>query len=113
LTSTNISLDPKGDTPSSSEKVASRVSSGKEKGSTEQGMGKGKEIDDSSPASQLKRKVEGYTFLMRFRKHQESVAQSQGQLPRDFLYLPCIHGLLIIHLKEWMKIRCSQKKNTK
>jgi hypothetical protein len=32
LTSTNISLDPKGDTPSSAEKVASRALSGKEQG---------------------------------------------------------------------------------
>jgi hypothetical protein len=56
LASTNIPLDPKGDTPSPAEKVVSKQSSGKEKGSAEQDKGKGKEIDDSPPSQPAKKK---------------------------------------------------------
>jgi hypothetical protein len=56
LASTNILLDPKGDTPSPAEKMVSKQSSGKEIRSAEQNKGKGKEIDDSPPGQPTKKK---------------------------------------------------------
>jgi CO dehydrogenase/acetyl-CoA synthase beta subunit len=48
-------------------------------------------------ASQLRRRVEGYTLLMRWRKHQELVAQSQGQLAKRFP-IPSLHTQFVDHL---------------
>jgi hypothetical protein len=56
LASTNIPLEPKGDTPSYVDRMVSKDSSGKEKGFVEQGRGKGKEIEHSSPSQPTKKK---------------------------------------------------------
>jgi hypothetical protein len=63
LYSTRIPLDPKGDTPSFAEKVDSKDSNGKEKRYPKNGIGKGKEIEDSSPSQQAKKKVRKLHFV--------------------------------------------------
>jgi len=63
LTLENIPLYPKGYTPSSAEKVASKYSRGKEKGSVGQGIEKGKEIEDSSPIQPAKKKGRKLHFI--------------------------------------------------
>jgi hypothetical protein len=54
LTSTNISLDPKGDTPLSAERLASNNSG--EKGRSVAEKGKGKEVEGSSPSQPVLKK---------------------------------------------------------
>jgi hypothetical protein len=87
--------------------VVSKDSSGKEKGSAEQGMGKGKEIDDSSPSQAAKKKGRRLHFADEVEETPRVSSPITRSVPRDFRYLPCIHSLLNIQLKEWMKIRCS------
>jgi hypothetical protein len=56
LASTNIPLDPKGDTPLSAEILASNSSGGKGRSVAEQGKGKGKEIEGPSPSQPVLKK---------------------------------------------------------
>jgi hypothetical protein len=101
LTSTNISLDPKGDTPSSAEKVASRVSSGKEKGSAEQGMGKGKEIDDSSPSQPAKKKGRRLHFVDEVEETPRVSSPITRSASKRFL-VPSLHTQSVDHSTQGM-----------
>jgi hypothetical protein len=60
LNSTNISLDPKGDTPFSAEKSTSNSSWVKEGGVAERG--KGKEIENPSPSQPVLKKIRKIQF---------------------------------------------------
>jgi hypothetical protein len=96
LASTNIPLYPKGDTPSSAEKVASKDSSGKEKGSTEQGRGKGKEIDDYSPSHPTKKKG----IRLHFSDEVEETPKVSSPITRSVskrLHVPSIHTQFVEH----------------
>jgi hypothetical protein len=101
LASTNIPLDPKGDTPSSAEKVASKDSSGKEKGSAEQGMGKGKEIDDSSPSQPAKKKGRRLHFV----DEVEETPKVSSPITRSAakrLHVPALHTQSVEHSTQEM-----------
>jgi hypothetical protein len=56
LASTNIPLDPKGDTPLSAEILASNNSGGKGRSVAEHGKGKEKEIEGPSPSHPIVKK---------------------------------------------------------
>jgi hypothetical protein len=56
LASTNILLDPKGDTPTPAKKLVSKQSCVKEIRSIEKNKGKGKDIDESPPGQPTKKK---------------------------------------------------------
>jgi hypothetical protein len=86
LTSTNIPLDPKGDTPLSVERLASN-NSGVKGGSTVEEKGKGKEVEGSSPSQPVLKKVGGYNSLMSQRRHRHPTNQPQGQLLEGFPHL--------------------------
>ena len=80
MTSTNISLDPKGDTPLSAKKSTSNSSGVKGGGVVERG--KGKEIENPSPSQPILKKIRKLQFTNESKETQASSKLLTGSSAR-------------------------------
>jgi hypothetical protein len=96
LDSTNILLDPKGYTPSPTEKVVSKQSSGKEIRSTKHDKGKGKEIDDSPPGHTNNKKGRRLQFTDEVEEIPR-VSSLATRLATKRIHVPALHTQSIEH----------------